>query len=422
MWFGHTSLGAESEGVSRPVRTKWEAVTRIKGGVSFEANSFRVSDRAPTVTRDRRYVLAGVVAALGLITGLIMLEVLGTVLFAVTVAYVLLPVQGWLTRRGVSEWTAGVIATLIGFVGVVAVFAPIVYTLYVRRDELIGVLEAIPAEMTVTVMDEEFTIEAVEVQMWAIAQVQDIAVSLATSAPELAVKFALFVLLLFALLLKADAAVQAAVAPVPHEYRDIIYALGLRTRETLYAIYVLQLATAAMTLVVGYPLFWSLGYDAPFTLSLIAAILQFVPIIGPSLLIAPLALYEIVIVGDIATGVLVGVLGIGLIAWGPDVTIRPRLARRSAGLPGSLYFIGFTGGLFTLGAIGIVVGPLIVAVFVEAVSLLADEINQGELEVIEAEFDQVEEEWEAEVDGDGPSADAGEGASDLADGPAPEAE
>jgi len=344
------------------------------------------------VTRERRYVLAGVVGALAVVTGLIMLEVLGTVLFAVTVAYVLLPVQAWLSRRGLSEWTAGVVATVIGFLGAVAVVAPIVYTLYVRRDEFIAVLEAVPEEFAFVVAGEAVVIEASVVQAWAIDQVQAIAVSLATSAPELAVKFALFILLLFALLLKADSVIRAAIAPVPHEYRDIAYALGLRARETLYAIYVLQLATAVMTLAVGYPLFWGLGYDAPFTLALIAAILQFVPIIGPSLLVVPLALYEVVIVGDLAAGILVGVLGILLIAWGPDVTIRPRLARRSANLPGSLYFIGFTGGLFTLGAIGIVVGPLIVAVFVEAVSLLAEEINDDELEVVEAEIDTLEDE------------------------------
>ena len=343
------------------------------------------------MTATRRHVLAGIVVVLGLVTGAILLEVLGTILFALTVAYVLLPVHGWLVRRGLSAWTAGVVATLIGFLGAVAVFSPIVYTLYVRRDELIAGLQLIPEEVTVTVAGGSLSIETVEAQAWAVGQVQALAISLATAAPELAVKFALFVILLFALLLKADDAIRATIAPVPHEYRDVVYALGLRIRETLYAIYVLQLATAVVTLLVGYPLFWLLEYEAPFTLALIAAILQFVPIIGPSLLVVPLALYELVIAGDVVRGVLVGVLGVVLIAWGPDVTVRPRLARRSAGMPGSLYFVGFTGGLFTLGAIGIVVGPLIVAVFVEAVSLLSEEVNDREARLIEAELDSVEE-------------------------------
>lgn len=322
----------------------------------------------------RRYVLGAVVAVLGLLTGAILLEVLGTILFALTVAYVLLPVQGWLVRRGLSEWSSAVVATLVGFVSAIVVFAPIVLTLYVRIDEVIALVEGVPAEIPVTVLEMTYTIEAREVQALAVSFLRDVAVSFASSLPVLAIKFALFVILLFALLYKGDAAGRAAIAPVPHEYRDVVHALAVRARETLYAIYVLQLATSAASLAIGYPLFHLLGYEMAFTLALFAAILQFVPIIGPSLLIAPIALYHVA-AGDLAAAALVGVLGITLVAWLPDIVVRPRLARRSAGLPGSLYFVGFTGGLFTLGAIGIVVGPLIVAIFVEAVELLAEEVN-----------------------------------------------
>ncbi|RQG94616.1 AI-2E family transporter [Natrarchaeobius chitinivorans] len=324
--------------------------------------------------RTRRYVLAGIVVALGVLTAGILLEVLGTILFALTAAYVLIPVQKWLVRRGFTEWTGAVGATVVGFVVVVAVFSPIAATLYFRLDEIIGFLEAIPPEVPITAFDVTYTVDVAEVQGLAIDFLTTSAIALASSLPVLAIKFALFVILLFALVLKGEAAARAAVAPVPHEYRDVVYALAKRARETLYAIYVLQLATSVVTLIIAYPLFWALGYDIPFTLALLAAILQFVPIIGPSLLIVPIAIYHVV-AGELVAAVLVAVLGIALVAWFPDVGVRPRLARRSAGLPGSLYFVGFTGGLFTLGAIGIVVGPLIVAVFVEAVDLLADEVN-----------------------------------------------
>ncbi len=330
------------------------------------------------MTANRRYVLAGVVAALGVVTGAILLKVLGTILFALTVAYVLLPVHGWLVRRGLSEWTAGVVATFVGFSGVVTVVSPIVVTLYLRMDELLAIVRDLPTELTITAADATVTLEATEVRAWLIDQLRSLSVGLATAAPELAVKFTLFVLLLFGLLLKGDAAGRAAIAPVPHEYRDVVHALAWRARSTLYAIYVLQLATAVGTSVAAYPFFRLLGYDAALMLAMIAGILQFVPIVGPTMLVAPIALYHVAL-GEPVAAVAVGGLGVVLIGWLPDVVIRPRLARRSAGLPGSLYFVGFTGGLFTLGAIGVVVGPLVVAVFVEAVSLLADEVNGEDL-------------------------------------------
>ncbi|WP_254864623.1 AI-2E family transporter [Halovivax gelatinilyticus] len=349
---------------------------------------------------DRRYALAAIVVLLGILTGIILLEVLATILFAITVAFVLVPVQRWLVRRGLGERLAAIGATLVGFLGALAVFAPIFVTVYYRIDELEALIRSVPDEIPITAFGETVTVESALIQDALLDVVGAFAVAFVWALPELVIKFALFVLLLFALLLKGRAAAKAAVAPVPPAYRDVVAALATRAQETLYAIYVLQVATGIATLLIGYPLFLALGYDVAFTLAMIAAILQFVPIIGPSLLILPLAGYE-VLQGDIAAAILVGVLGVGLIAWFPDVYIRPKLAYRSAGLPGSLYFVGFTGGLFTMGPIGIVIGPLIVAVFVEAVELLADEVHARELERYEpivAEFALPESEPDASAD------------------------
>ncbi|WP_435551116.1 AI-2E family transporter [Natrinema sp. CGMCC1.2065] len=345
--------------------------------------------------RKRRYVLAGIVVALGVVTGGILLEVLGTILFALTVAYVLMPVQGWLVRRGLSEWTAALAATVIGFASATAVFAPIVVTLYFRIEGVLEAVEALPRELSITAFGATQTIEAGEVQSMAVDSLSGVATDFALSLPVLAIKFALFLVLIFGVLLKGDEAGRAAVAPIPYDYRDVVYALATRARETLYAIYVLQVATSLATFAVAYPLFWALGYEGALTLAIVAAVLQFVPIIGPSMLIAPIAIYQ-AIAGDLVAAALIGVLGLVLVGWLPDVAVRPRLARRSAGLPGSLYFVGFTGGLFTLGPIGVVVGPLLVAVFVEAVDLLADEVNTDATfsEIIEADLESDSEDTE----------------------------
>lgn len=69
--------------------------------------------------------------------------------------------------------------------------------------------------------------------------------------------------------------------------------------------------------------------------------------------------------------VLAGLLiAIGLL---PDVLVRPRLATRRAQLSASLYFVGFVGGVVTVGVIGVTAGPLVVALLVEVVTLLSDD-------------------------------------------------
>jgi predicted PurR-regulated permease PerM len=93
-------------------------------------------------------------------------------------------------------------------------------------------------------------------------------------------------------------------------------------------------------------------------------------------LIAVLAAVDF-LAGNVARAALVGVLGAVFVGFAPDAVIRPRLANWAAHLPTSLYFIGFTGGLLTVGPIGFIAGPLAVAVLVEVVSLLADEGPTG---------------------------------------------
>jgi predicted PurR-regulated permease PerM len=160
---------------------------------------------------------------------------------------------------------------------------------------------------------------------------------------------------------------------VPVGYRDAAVALHERTKDTLQAIYLLQIATAVGTFAMALPTFWALGYDYPVTMAVMAGILQFLPVIGPSLLIGAVAIYHLS-VGDVDAAVLMVIVGGVVIAYLPDAIIRPRLAAMTADMPGSLYFVGFIGGLLTVGPIGVIMGPLAVALFTESVTQLSEEV------------------------------------------------
>jgi predicted PurR-regulated permease PerM len=186
----------------------------------------------------------------------------------------------------------------------------------------------------------------------------------------------LFAFVVFGLLVGHRAVEDALMAAVPRPYHDVVGAFARRTRDTLYAIYVLQVATGAATFFFALPVFLGLGYGIPVTLAFIAGVLQFLPIVGPSVLLGALAVYHVA-AGDLVAAVLVVVFGGVIVAWLPDILVRPQLARRAGHLPGTLYFIGFVGGLLTLGPVGIVAGPLAVALVVEAVALLEAENEIG---------------------------------------------
>jgi predicted PurR-regulated permease PerM len=331
------------------------------------------------VSFQRRYALGGLFVLAGAVTAVLLASVVGTVFLAITVAYLLWPVRRALVARGWGPRAASAAVTVGALVGTVLLLVPLAIVAYVRFDSFVALIELLPPEFVVGALGFEYVVTLEAVSTFAIRFVERAARRAAATAPVLVLKTTLFVFLVYSLLFYAEEAQKATLALVPSSYRGVAAALNRRARETLLAIYVLQAATAFGTFVLAVPTFLALGYGNAVTLSTVAALLQFIPIIGPSVLLGGLAIYHAA-VGQLLQGVLVAVVGGFVIALLPDVLIRPRLARRTADIPGSLYFVGFFGGVLTLGPIGVVAGPLAVGLFVEVASLLSAELNPTALD------------------------------------------
>ncbi|WEL18833.1 MULTISPECIES: AI-2E family transporter [unclassified Halorhabdus] len=320
----------------------------------------------------RVLVLVGLFGAIVTLAVLTLWSVFWTVFFAITVAYVLYPVRRRLSARGVGPRVAAGLSTAVAFVVALGVLTPLGYAVYVRRSVFFELIENLPEEFSVTALETTYTVDLSTMIQTAQQLAEDVAISAASAAPALALKFFLFVLLVYALLLKPTMPARALRRTVPVEYHDIVEALHERLQDTLFGLYVLQGATGVGTFLIALPVFFVLGYDATLTLAVLSGVLQFVPIIGPSVLIGVLVVTE-VLAENVTGAILVGTVGLVFVAGLPDVLIRPRLSEVAADLPGSLYFIGFTGGILSTGAIGIIAGPVVVALLAESVELLASE-------------------------------------------------
>ena len=326
--------------------------------------------------QNRQIALGGLLLVLLVLTGVVLRAVLQTVVFAVTVAYVLYPVRQWFARR-TTDRIASAIATLTTFFSVVLVFSPLAFLLYERRDEAISVIQQLPDTISVTVGETVYDVETAPAVDAATDWISNFALNIAVAAPEIALQLTLFTLLLYGILYKPYKAQTAILAAVPAKYHDILRRLHERTRMTLFAIYVLQALTAIATFIIAVIVFWGLGYEAVLTLAAIAGILQFIPIVGPSLLVVAIAANDF-LVGLPVRGVAVLAAGLFLISFTPDAIIRTQLASYTGKLPATLYFVGFVGGILTVGAIGIILGPLVVALLVEVVQLLSERTDSAQ--------------------------------------------
>jgi len=320
---------------------------------------------------NRQRLLGTLFVALAALAAVVLAEVLRTVVFAVTVAYVLYPVRQWLVGRGVSRRIACAVATVIAFAAAVLLVVPLLYVLYQRRAELIEILGQIPDVLPITVGGFEIVVEIVPYVTAAELWVRQAALAIAAAAPRLVLELVVFTFLVYGLLYRPGAVGTAVFGVIPAEYHDIPTRLHERTRETLYSIYVLQAVTAAGTSVLAFAVFWALGYGSPVLLAVIAGVLQFVPIIGPSVLVVTLGAGDFLI-GETTRAVLVLVLGLVVVSFVPDAVIRTQLADWAGRISPGLYFVGFVGGILTLGAVGLIVGPLVVSLLLEVIDMLSE--------------------------------------------------
>lgn len=317
-------------------------------------------------------MLVGLLVGVVVVNLAILWGLLPTIFFAITVAYILVPLTSFLRRRGYSRYIAGVISTVVAALGALLLVVPLFGILYLRRQQIINALRSLPNEILLEVGEFSYLIDTNQLIRTATSYLTQLAFDIAASLPVLAAKAFVFVFVVFGLLIRREELSTAILSSIPGAYHGIVSQLHGRIRQTLYALYITQAATGLATSLIALPVFFLFGYESALTLALIAGILQFLPVIGPSILVLALVAFE-VMQGAVLTGAILVVVGLVLIGFLPDAIIRPRLARKTAHLPSTLYFVGFTGGVLSLGAVGIIAGPLAVALLAEAVSLLGEE-------------------------------------------------
>lgn len=122
------------------------------------------------------------------------------------------------------------------------------------------------------------------------------------------------------------------------------------------------LAVAATQGLLGGLLFWALGIHAPVLWGVTMALLAFLPFIGPWLVWGPAGL-GLILSGSTGRGITLLVLGFVLVS-GVDNVLRPIMIADRSQLHGLLVFISVLGGISAFGLLGVVLGPLIVAVAV----------------------------------------------------------
>jgi predicted PurR-regulated permease PerM len=182
------------------------------------------------------------------------------------------------------------------------------------------------------------------------------------SLPPLLFKILVFFLSLHILLLYGEALKERVMMRVPGSLHGHMQKMCDVTVDTLYAIYIVQVAITAITFVAAIPFFYILGYGHVLFYSFLCAFCELIPVLGSAVVFIFMGTYAFSL-GDIRGVLLLFFLGyIGISAF-PELFIRPVLMGRRLHLNPLIMLVGFFGGVMTMGVVGFVLGPVIIVLF-----------------------------------------------------------
>ena len=305
----------------------------------------------------------------------------GSLAWAIFLAFMLHPVHLWLTRRfkGRGGWSAGVLTGLTPFVlltpltflGIVFVHQARALVGYIQQSDirldgsLLLRLESYPVIGPVARMArEQLLVDTVDLQRWLtdaaqaiLRNVGSIGSGIVMSALGTLVGFFFMLFLLFFLLRDGRAMFSRMkrLIPVPEEHREqLFHHLASVTRGVFYGI---GLTAILQGLLVGIG-FAIAGLPSPVVFGVLAAILALLPAGGAAIVWIPAVLY---LAAAGRWGMTIFLLIWGVIVSTSDNFLRPILVARYAHVSAFTVFVGVVGGIGAFGTIGIVIGPVFLA-------------------------------------------------------------
>jgi predicted PurR-regulated permease PerM len=141
-----------------------------------------------------------------------------------------------------------------------------------------------------------------------------------------------------------------------------------RTGEVIGASVYGVLVIAVIQGVLGGLAFWVLGLPSPLLWGVVMIFLSMIPMLGAFIVWVPAAIY-LALTGDWGKAIILAVWG-ALAIGSVDNFLRPKLVGERTRLHELLVFFSVLGGLQVFGVLGIVLGPVIVAITIALLDIL----------------------------------------------------
>ncbi|WP_255191096.1 AI-2E family transporter [Natronobeatus ordinarius] len=313
---------------------------------------------------DRRW-LGLLIVVVGVLAAIIVLPYLQYVLAAIVLAYVLYPLRRRLEPRLGRTATAALLLAL----GTVAIILPLGILVAVAIDEAADLAEVIAAgELGVAEFEDRFEALGLEVDLLALYEqlreplaiaargVADQALELAGGVPGFLIGLTVMLFVLYSLLRDGDRLVAwlGRVLPLRADVREELFA---RVDRLLYVAIVANVAVAAVQAILTTIGLALVGVPSLTFFFILTFVLSLLPLIGASIVWAPISIY-LLVVGRPLAGALLFAYGAVIVSLS-DNALRPIAVGRGAKMSVATVILGIFGGVAVIGVMGLFFGPVI---------------------------------------------------------------
>jgi predicted PurR-regulated permease PerM len=175
----------------------------------------------------------------------------------------------------------------------------------------------------------------------------------------------------------------SVIFPFPKDYRDKFYDKFNQIADSvIYGHFIIGLAQGLIA-GVGY---YILGVPQALLLTVLTVLAGILPVIGPSVIWGPVDVY-LFIQGH--TGIAMGLLiyGLFVISW-VDTLLRPQIVASRAQMNSAIALIGTIGGMYAFGAMGLIIGPIVLGNLILLIELYKDKGKEPSIVIVEQKPEQ----------------------------------
>ena len=307
------------------------------------------------------------------------------ILWATVLAVVFYPLHRRIRERVVNPAGAAIVSTLLV---VVLILLPATFITVAVVRELAGAADSLQAGVqklsdasTIPglgwVLEKTrgyVTIDPVEARKFLAERLQVWGAALAAStlvvvggAVGAVVQMVLVVFTLFYMFRDGER-IRHSVYDILPLQRIQMHDIGSRTRDVIAATIYGVLAISAIQGTLGFLIFWILGIPSQLLWGVVMFFLSMIPMAGAFLVWVPAAIYLALTGAYLKAAILVG-WGV-LVISSIDNFLSPRLVGRRARLHELLIFFSVLGGLEVFGILGLVLGPVVVAITLALIEMV----------------------------------------------------